>query len=72
MNIPDTDLMAEKLGIVMLCENCGGRIEEIRDYVWVHFNNKCTMCPSISVTHTINPSTTIVLNSYSQAKPRKI
>jgi hypothetical protein len=57
MNIPDTELMAEKLGIIKLCELCGERIEEketqyidsvrglIRGIRWVHIKGGCTTCP---------------------------
>jgi hypothetical protein len=46
LEIPDTDLMAEMLGIAILCEHCGKQIYEDEKYgSWFHSDNK-TMCCS--------------------------
>ena len=49
INIPDTELLAEKLGIITLCEFCGKRIHlekedpyeygKLKKYIWVHETN---------------------------------
>jgi hypothetical protein len=39
MIIPDTELMAEKLGMIVLCENCGKRLKRtsiVRIRTWTH------------------------------------
>ena len=47
VNIPETELMAEKLGMITLCENCGKRLK--RAYVaripcWAHEHNNFGWC----------------------------
>jgi len=64
MKIPDTELMAEKLGIIVLCENCRLRIKKIEKfsgYYWAHENNGAQVCLQ----------TTSLTNFSIVAKPRK-
>lgn len=45
--IPDSELMAEKLGMIVLCENCGGRLKKVnvlRIYCWAHESNNSGWC----------------------------
>ena len=48
INISDSELMAEKLGMIVLCENCGKRLK--RTYVarigtWRHEDSDSCWCP---------------------------
>jgi hypothetical protein len=45
--IPDTELMAEKLGMIVLCSHCGKRIDWIKVgkvYYWNHIDNDSLWC----------------------------
>ena len=47
MIIPDTELMAEKLGMVVLCAHCGGRLKSIsvlRIPLFIHISNESVWC----------------------------
>jgi len=64
LDIPDSELMAEKLGMVVLCANCGRRLEQVgRLGTWKHEDSKLGYC-SDRVSKA-NPSS-------SYAKPRKL
>jgi len=47
IEIPDTELMAEKLGMIVLCDNCGERLERcypVRIPTWRHTRTKEYFC----------------------------
>ena len=48
IEIPDTELMAEKLGMIVLCDNCGKRLKRVyaaRIPTWQHEETDDYWCP---------------------------
>jgi hypothetical protein len=47
VEIPESELMAEKLGMIVLCQNCGKRLEykiSLRIKVWSHIDTNLQSC----------------------------
>ena len=52
LNISDSELMAEKLGIIVLCNNCGKRLVRTniaRIPIWEHEDTKSFLCDETGV-----------------------
>ena len=49
LEIPDTDLMAEMLGIAILCEHCGKQIFQIDNGSWFHSDTSAMCCSNTGV-----------------------
>ena len=72
-NIPDTELMAEKLGMIVLCQNCGQRLK--RDYVaripcWRHeLNNDYYYClPDYQIAN----DNRLIWKNYAKTRPSEL